>query len=60
MCSSSSRSWVRPSTWPIFDPEIEVSPDKLVASYSLPLPSVTAGAFVMANLEVSTEIAVLR
>ncbi|MEU7386720.1 hypothetical protein [Streptomyces tanashiensis] len=40
------------------DPEIEVSPDKLVASYSLPLPSVTAGAFVMANLEVSTEIAV--
>ncbi|MFE0654398.1 hypothetical protein ACFVZH_38285 [Streptomyces sp. NPDC059534] len=39
-------------------PQIEVNPDGLVSSYSLPLPSVTAGAFIMTNLEVSTEIAV--
>ncbi|MEU3794431.1 hypothetical protein [Streptomyces fructofermentans] len=39
-------------------PQIDVNPDELVASYSLPLPSVTAGAFVMTNLEASTEIAV--
>ncbi|MEU3618950.1 hypothetical protein ABZ725_42505 [Streptomyces sp. NPDC006872] len=39
-------------------PQIDVNPDELVASYSLPLPSVTAGAFIMTDLEASTEIAV--
>jgi hypothetical protein len=39
-------------------PQIDVNPDELTASYSLPLPSVAAGAFLMTNLEVSTEIAV--
>ncbi|MEU2267484.1 hypothetical protein ABZ568_13920 [Streptomyces olindensis] len=39
-------------------PQVDVNPDELVASYSLPLPSVTAGAFLMTDLEVSTEITV--
>ncbi|WP_240135382.1 hypothetical protein [Streptomyces sp. MUM 178J] len=39
-------------------PDIDVTPAGLVAHYSLPLPSVTAGAFVMRDLAVNTEIAI--
>ncbi|MET9424957.1 hypothetical protein ABZY06_30270 [Streptomyces sp. NPDC006540] len=39
-------------------PDITVTPAGLVAHYSLLLPSVTAGAFVMRDLAVNTEIAI--
>ncbi|WP_328665310.1 hypothetical protein OG905_00270 [Streptomyces sp. NBC_00322] len=40
------------------EPYIDVTPAGLVAHYSLPLPSVTAGAFVMRDLAVNTEITI--
>lgn len=40
------------------EPYIDVTPVSLVAHYSLPLPSVTAGAFVMRDLAVNTEITI--
>ncbi|MBT2393559.1 hypothetical protein J7E87_30140 [Streptomyces sp. ISL-1] len=40
------------------EPNVDVTPAGIVAQYSLPLPSVTAGAFVMSDLAVNTEIAI--
>ncbi len=40
------------------EPSVDVTSAGLVAQFSLPLPSVTAGAFVMSNLSVNTEIAI--
>ncbi|MFK4687755.1 hypothetical protein [Streptomyces pristinaespiralis] len=40
------------------EPNVDVTPTGLVAQYSLPLPSVTAGAFVMSDLAVNTGIAI--